>query len=507
MSQSSLVTIPRTPDPRRSTRIDKSIPLIVFGQNQMGEPFMERTASVSLSMHGCRYCSRHECGIGSWVTLQVVALNDPEQKPAEVRAVIRSIHAPSSLRELHQVGVEFEKPANVWGIAAPPADWLRVGVTATSSAPVTATATSPQAPKMEAVVCNEIHIKSQPKLAEVASFPSAPTVVSVDREPTKPEPSKPQRIVVTPDGLLSAIQGRLQQEAEKAVQAAVGKHVHEAVRQALKSVDDARQMSIRQVQDFLTKGTAEALASAKQDSAAVAQAQCEERIEVCRNQVEAMARSLEKQTADLRRELTNVQQYMEKIREFSPRIQAHLDQAVAHAKSSFEETAARVVDRRHELLLEGVQTATQEALLKLDARSVEVQALVQSAVNCGLESLRRQVELLINAALDEARERAISALSSLDAESRSSYDAKRQALEKEVAHSTERSMEQFQKGMKAFLYSCLVAAVNAVDEHSKATLEGLQEDKARAVHDAVTAAPTPREAEVIVNPDSDNRLP
>jgi hypothetical protein len=62
-------------------------------------------------------------------------------------------------------------------------------------------------------------------------------------------------------------------------------------------------------------------------------------------------------------------------------------------------------------------------------------------------------------------------------------------------------MEQFQTGMKAFLYSCLVAAVNAVDEHSKATLQGLQQDKGKAFQDALTAAPTQVNTEVILNPD------
>src|SRR2546429_730175 len=41
------------------------------------------------------------------------------------------------------------------------------------------------------------------------------------------------------------------------------------------------------------------------------------------------------------------------------------------------------------------------------------------------------------------------------------------------SRAAERSTDQFRKSMKAFLYSCLVAAVSAVDEHSKATLANL----------------------------------
>jgi len=52
------------------------------------------------------------------------------------------------------------------------------------------------------------------------------------------------------------------------------------------------------------------------------------------------------------------------------------------------------------------------------------------------------------------------------------------------ARSAQRSTEQFRKGMKAFLYSCLVAAVSAVDEHSKSTLDGLIKDNGKTLFEA-----------------------
>ena len=92
MSQSNLASAPRNmngEDARRSTRIDRSIPLIIFGQNRMGEPFVERTVSTSLNLHGCRYPSRHDYGVGTWVTMQVVGLN-VEPKPPSMRAKVKS---------------------------------------------------------------------------------------------------------------------------------------------------------------------------------------------------------------------------------------------------------------------------------------------------------------------------------------------------------------------------------------------------------------------------------
>ena len=50
----------------------------------------------------------------------------------------------------------------------------------------------------------------------------------------------------------------------------------------------------------------------------------------------------------------------------------------------------------------------------------------------------------------------------------------------DVTRTTEQSTEQFRSGIKAFLYSCLVAAVGAVDEHAKTTLDGMVKDPAGA---------------------------
>jgi hypothetical protein len=57
--------------------------------------------------------------------------------------------------------------------------------------------------------------------------------------------------------------------------------------------------------------------------------------------------------------------------------------------------------------------------------------------------------------------------------------------------------------MKAFLYSCLVAAVSAVDEHSKATLDGLLKDNGKGLYEANGDSRTQDEPEIIPNSDID----
>ena len=484
---------------RRSTRIEKSVPLIVLGQNRMGEPFVERTVAVSLNMHGCRYHSRHDYGVGTCVTLQMVGLISPEEKPATVRAMVRSVHAPGSPRELQEVGVELETPANVWGIVSPPADWLSVRETNTSKAKLAGVI----APAQESATkkAGEIPMKPEPKVSETTSFPSLSPAASQPAAPPAakvPEPPGPRRVVVTPDQLISALQGKLQPEAEKAVQAAVAKQVNDVIREALGSIDEARRSSVREVQELFPKQLEAMKLSLKEESAREMAAQWEADMQLYRVRAEQTAQGLEKQADELRRELANAQEYVDKLtREIASSIPASLKETANQAASDFESATAVIADRRYEGLLENVQIVTQDALLKLNARSAEVEALVQSAVHSGLEEFRRETERHVNMALAETKERAASALSSLDAESRTSCDARRQALETEVTRSADRAAEQFHKGIKAFLYTCLVAAVGAMDEHSKSTLDGLLKDEGKTLDETLSSSPAHDEDAVV----------
>jgi hypothetical protein len=507
LGQSSLITPPRHSvgeDARRSTRIERSVPLIVFGQNRMGEPFVERTVSTSVNLHGCRYPSRHDYGVGSWVTLQVVGLN-VEPKPPAVRARVRSVHSSQSSRELQQVGVELENPGNVWGIVTPPQDWMTSGGTNAPRAQfAAAVAPALEDPPPVTEEVNAPAVNTEHRMAEVATFPSPSPAVSSPPAPKLAEAPKTQRIVITPDGLIAALRGKLQQAAEKAAQTAVARQIDEAVREALSSIDDVRNSSVREIQELFPTRVEAVRLSTNQELGGEIASHLKEQMEKYRGQAEEMAQRLEKQAAELRRELASSQEFVEKMtREMEPQISARLNEAVARAASEFEGATARTAHRRYELMLESTQAVVQEALLKLDARSAEVQALVQSAVNSALGTFQRQTDQHVDAVLSETRERAVSALSSLDAESRAACEARRLALETEVARAAERSTDQFRKGMKAFLYSCLVAAVSAVDEHSKSTLDGLVKDNGKTLFEPDSDSRTQEDQKIIPDTDAD----
>jgi hypothetical protein len=108
---------------RRSTRIVQAVPLTVTGVDALGRPFQERTSTLLISCHGCRYQSKHYVLKNMWVTLEVPH-HDPSQPPRTARGRVTWIQRPRTVRELFQIGVEMEMPGNIWGIAFPPPDWF-----------------------------------------------------------------------------------------------------------------------------------------------------------------------------------------------------------------------------------------------------------------------------------------------------------------------------------------------------------------------------------------------
>ncbi|MGH9775242.1 MAG: hypothetical protein ACRD50_09880 [Candidatus Acidiferrales bacterium] len=119
---------------RRSTRIGETVSLAVRGVDLLGQPFEERTSTLVLNLHGCKYASKHHLPKNTWLTLE---LADPESESGRrcVRARVAWIQKPRTLRELFQIGVELETPENIWGVAIPPEDWQTSAADAISFVP------------------------------------------------------------------------------------------------------------------------------------------------------------------------------------------------------------------------------------------------------------------------------------------------------------------------------------------------------------------------------------
>jgi hypothetical protein len=451
------------------------VPLVVVGQTKLGLSFQERTSAVSLNLHGCRYPSRHDYAVGSWIGLQVLEPNGETSTPV-MRAQVRSIHPPMSPRELYQIGVELESPANVWGVPTPPDDWQKSLAANDSKTMMEASAPAPALEPESATSAPAP--KSTPAGPEyrstgVTAFPAQPPAVT----------AKPERVVITSDQLVAAVHGKLQTAAEKAVHAAINDHLMGAVRQALGKIDDVCKASVHQIEEHSEQRLEAMMRTAREEVLSRMEARLaedrtrwEEHQVEFRGRTEQLAERLEHLAAETQRCLTGAQRMVERAsNEVEPRIREQLARSVGRVTEDFEAAATRVSDRQLVRLMEDKLMVTREAAAHMDGCSADARAQLQSSANTTMEEFKRQSEVQVELIISEATQRVMSQLAALEAENHAACEARRRTIESDVARATEQSTDQFRTGMKAFLYSCLVAAVGAVDEHAKTTLDGLKD--------------------------------
>lgn len=470
---------------RRSTRIDRTVPLVVLGQTKTGLSFQEKTSTVSFNLHGCRYPSRHEYPIGASVGLRVLQPDGETISPV-IRAFVKSVHPPASPRELFQVGVELESPANIWNLSSPPPDWNRLlGGSASAAGLATAVAPALEPPAPPAAP-SAFPTAPEPSVTEartsqVTEFPS-PSPAGAGTQPAKEATSpKPERVAITIDQLVAAMQGKLQAAAEKVVQNALAEHLDEAIDAALARVEGVRERNLQQLGEFseqrlesLMRSSREEILGHLESRLGEVQSRWEEQHNSFRTQAEEIVQRLEKLAADTQRNLAETQKFVDKATgEIVPQTRGRLDESLGQATEQFEASADRISDRQLVRVMEATRMVTREASAQMDARVAESRALLYSAAGSTLEEFRRQAEVQVDLAISETTERVRSALTALDAENRVACENRRRTMIDDVIRTTEQSTEQFRSGIKAFLYSCLVAAVGAVDEHAKTTLDGM----------------------------------
>ena len=366
----------RDADLRRSSRVENPVALLVLGTNRRGESFQERTSAVSFNLHGCRYSSRHECAPESYVTLQVTGTDGAAAPP--VRARVRSILSAQSSRELCQIGVELETPANIWGIATPPEDWQRL-LGSTASAPraaatAVAPASDPAAPPP--TYLQRPTAVGSDRRAEVAVFPSpaaaepmpaAPPTPSARETSPSPPTAKPP-VTFTPEQLLQALQGKLQLAAERAVDTALATRLDETVKQALGKIEEGWKANVRQTEEFSAAHLAEV------------QKSWERELVVYRSRAEEISRRVEALAASSRQGLVELQKFAERIKsEVEPQFDARLNDSFARAKSDLEKKATELSEQHKTKITEYAQFAAQQSRSQLEETVAEARSLLSAA--------------------------------------------------------------------------------------------------------------------------------
>jgi hypothetical protein len=526
------------PEGRRSTRIERPVPLLITGHDGLGQEFLERTSTVSLNLHGCRYPSRHDCHVGSWITLQI-----GEAPLGEIvttaRAQVRSVQIPRNPRDLYHVGVELEKPANIWRVLAPPQDWLtaaeRLAAELPPSKEQTAAATGPgraptpedmpspppipatpgagpsakpTAPPLNGETDRRFLTEALAGLAPSMTMPSpamattakpSPGVTGTNSE-TRLNPeftsaipetldsasayARPNRVSITPERLLAALQPKIEKAAETAILSAVSKHLAPAVHAAVNSIDAAREASVQQVSNAtaqqrstLVHTSREELLARLEDRLDEVRTRWDAQLEGYRIRAEEIVQRIDRQAGATQKNLGDAREASERaLRETQQRISTLIADSLSGALEEFNRGVSQASHRHLTNLLEEAQSLTREATAHLESNAAEARATVQTSASEALDEFRRQVEIHATVTATDTTQRVTSALAALDAEHRSACDTRRKSIESDIARSTEQVTEQFRQGLRAFFYSCLVAAVGAVEQHSQTTREGLSLD-------------------------------
>src|ERR1700680_4945537 len=94
VSESLPVNDPGT-QKRRSTRIVEAVPITVTGVDALGQPFKERTTTVMVNCHGCKYQSKHYVPKNSMVTLDIPR---PEGGPVHTQGLVGWVQRPRTVR-------------------------------------------------------------------------------------------------------------------------------------------------------------------------------------------------------------------------------------------------------------------------------------------------------------------------------------------------------------------------------------------------------------------------
>jgi hypothetical protein len=469
---------------RRSTRIERSVPIFISGRDTTGQDFLERTSAVSINLHGCRYPSRHDLHVGTWITLQLGDMTIGEVS-ITVRAQVKSVHLPQSPREMHHIGVELESPANIWSIPAPPSDWVEPldrgfrgnGETASATGPARSSVLV-EMPRPQRSEPEEINRQAEAESNEKEAAPAGPT------PPLQAGGSRPGRLILTQDQLIGVMRGKMQHAAEMAVREAIAKQLEPAIREALASIEETRMGSILQVEEASTQQRNTLLHAAKSELLE----RLEERIEDVRvrwdaeldgyrMRAEEILNRVEKHTTAARRDLEEAKAITERaVRELEPLLSSQMEKTQLKAAEEFHLGAAQAADHHLVRLIEESQNIARETTSHMEAKAAEALASVESIARQAFAEFRRQSDTHAALTMSDTSQRVTSSLAALEAQNRAACDARRDTLEAEVASVGEKITEEFRQSLRAFFYSCLVAAVGAVEQHSKTTREGMTPD-------------------------------
>ena len=438
---------------RRSTRIVQAVPLVVTGVDALGRPFVERTSSLIINCHGCRYQSKHYVLKNMWVTMEIPP-QESGQPPRSVRGRVAWIQRPRTVRQLFQVALELEVSGNVWGIAFPPEDWvgfpeLAQGATKLDAAPETLSLPPAVAEKDAASHLGEAELLPAAEADNLRVFPSPASTTDASLQ-------------------LARQVARLVADAKQQIQAA-------AREAASRAVSSERRLSFEQWEQKFAAG----------------------RAEIANETTHAIERF--QQEADKHSRMAHAAA-AESLRTELPRWMApHLEQLTRDLAANLSEEGAaqrnehaQQMERRAETL-RSVCREAEETAARLKGQSERSEEQIIARAESAARALEETGEKAtaqreaLSAAANEIQQQVTAALSSVQ----SSYG--------QLAIDLEAAQSRWRAALESTLAEAQDRAAGGLNEHARRLTTQLQDEMARhamAAHESATSAATEAEQRI-----------
>jgi len=403
---------------RRTTRIVQAVPLTVTGVDALGRPFQERTSTLIINCHGCRYQSKHYVLKNMWVTFEVPH-NEAGREPRSVRARVSWIQRPRTVRELFQIGVELEVSGNVWGIAFPPGDWFPFPEAAHDRvipSPVESAEIAPPAPEW---IPDAPPASALPELPEdnvrVLPLPGGgDSSLQLARQVARLVVEAKQQVQSTvretatlavaaeTRPLLAALQNQLKDAANKSVEDAVAAHMERMQHEGLQRMESERVESVAAMRAEWSRELDRLLADARMQMASqlveVERTQRADFEQQIQSQLQAAIEKLQSLSSSLGANAGEVQTAIEKMQRNSEeaaagelqRWQGLMEQRATEAQARFaqlEQAAKRLADQI------GAETSAAESGWRglLEADLTAASSRWNETIETSIDSAARQV--------------------------------------------------------------------------------------------------------------------
>jgi len=441
---------------RRSTRIVQAVPLVVTGVDALGRPFAERTSTLIINCHGCRYQSKHYVLKNMWVSLEVP---HPEtgQAPRTVRGRVAWIQRPRTVRQLFQVALELDVPGNAWGIAFPPEDWFSFPDEARAKALADATAyEAADEERHELALTEEIRVplgepESHPEREAVAPEAEAVEATESVQDNLRVFPS----VASTTDASLQLARqvARLLADAKQQINAASREAAAQAVSAERRISFEQWEQKFATARAEISDEVAHAIERIQEETAKQAKAANSAAAEALQTELPRwLAPQLEQLTRDLTMQLSNAGaaqrgEHAEQLSSATDALRKLCQQAeefAAHLRAQAEQSAAQIAEQA------GAATRTVEETARQNAEKVAAQR----------ESL--------DAAANEIQEKVSSALSAAEA-----------SWKNHLAQEHDAAKDRWQGMLQSTLASEQARAANGLEEHTKKLKSQLDEESTR----------------------------